>query len=136
MLIFKIAALFIATVAFCWALGCLYDQVRPEPKAPDSFYPTVGQVIHSDAEGFTSRIVKVDGDYAWLELTMSPHAPGPPPHIHTRFAEDFIVAKGRLSLLVGSEVKTIGPGEHFRVPREWSISPSTPLMRRSSSAVR
>jgi mannose-6-phosphate isomerase-like protein (cupin superfamily) len=115
MLIFRIAALFVAMVASLWALGCLCDQISPEPKAPESFYPTVGQVIHSDAEGFTSRIIKVEGDSAWLELTMSPHAPGPPPHIHTRFAEDFIVAKGRLSLLVGDEVKTLGPGEHFKV---------------------
>jgi len=51
----------------------------------------------------------------WLELTLAPHAPGPPPHVHT-FAEHFVVAKCTLSLRVGNEVKVFHAGEGFRVP--------------------
>jgi hypothetical protein len=55
---------------------------RPEAAPPDSYYPTVGQVIRSRAEGFSSRIIKTDQKYTWLELTFGPHAPDPR-HIYT-----------------------------------------------------
>jgi mannose-6-phosphate isomerase-like protein (cupin superfamily) len=113
--ILQFAVSLFGVVAVVWTAGCLVDRLRPEPPPPDFLYPRVGQVIHSEAEGFTSRIIKTDKNDTWLELTLAPHAPGPPRHVHTRFAEDFIVAKGVLSLRVGGEIKQLRPGEHFLV---------------------
>jgi mannose-6-phosphate isomerase-like protein (cupin superfamily) len=113
---FKVIAALVGFAALTWIAACIVDRMRPEPPAPESFYPAAGQVLHSRTEGFTSRVLKTDREHTWLELTMSPHAPGPPPHVHTTFAEDFIVAKGTLSLRVGDEVKVLHPGENFRVP--------------------
>jgi mannose-6-phosphate isomerase-like protein (cupin superfamily) len=114
--VLSLVPLFFAVVAVAWTTAYIVGQFRPEPQAPDSLYPKVGQFIHSRAEGFTSQIIKTDSDYTWLELTLAPHAPGPPPHVHTRFAEHFVVAKGTLSLRVGNEVKVLHAGEDFRVP--------------------
>ena len=89
--------------------------VLPEPSPPAWAYPAVNQVFHSDAEGFSQRIVKIDEDYVWSELTLHPNAPGPPPHIHRTFAERFIVAEGEVSLLVGGETTVVRAGEEFLV---------------------
>ena len=113
---FRVVALFVGLLAVAWVVACIIDRARPEPQAPDALYPTVGQAIHSNSEGFTSRIIKVDGERIWVELTLAPHAAGPPPHVHRTFAEDFYVAKGNLSLRVGSELKVLHEGEAFRVP--------------------
>ena len=89
--------------------------VFPEPDPPPSAYPTVRQVFHSQAEGFTQRVVKIDGEHIWSELTLHPHAPGPPTHVHTTFAERFIVAEGEVSLVVNGETKVLHAGEEFLV---------------------
>ena len=116
MSIFRFAVFLFGAVTVAWTAAFLVDYLHSEPPAPEFLYPRVGQVIHSGAEGFTSRIIKTDRNNAWLELTLAPHAPGPPPHVHTTFAEDFIVARGVLSLRVGTEIKQLHPGEHFLVP--------------------
>jgi mannose-6-phosphate isomerase-like protein (cupin superfamily) len=115
MIIFRVAAVVFGILAAMWALAWTVDRIHPEPAPPDSYLPAAGQVLRSRNEGFTSRVLKTEGDLAWLELTLAPHAPGPPPHLHLHFPEDFAVAKGTLSLRVGSEVKKISAGEHFRV---------------------
>ena len=89
--------------------------VFPEPDPLPSAYPTVGQVFQSEAEGFSQRVVKMDDEYVWSELTLHPHAPGPPAHVHTTFAERFIVAKGEVSLLVDGETMIVRAGEEFLV---------------------
>jgi mannose-6-phosphate isomerase-like protein (cupin superfamily) len=112
----KVAVLLLGVMALAWLVAFVIDRARPEPQVPEALYPSPGQVIHSHSEGFTSRIVKVDGERVWIEATLAPHAPGPPPHVHRTFAEDFYVAKGRLSLRVGNDVKTLQKGESFKVP--------------------
>jgi len=103
-------------LAACWLALSVIGLARPEPKAPESYYPGVGQVLESRAEGFTQRIIKADASHIWLELIIAPHAPGPPAHVHTTFAETFAVVQGDLSLLVGDQVKVIHAGEEFTVP--------------------
>ena len=39
--------------------------------------PEVGQVFHSESEGFTQRIVRRESGLIWSELTLDPQAPGP-----------------------------------------------------------
>jgi mannose-6-phosphate isomerase-like protein (cupin superfamily) len=87
----------------------------PEPDPPASAYPTVGQVFHSETEGFTQRVLRIDDEYIWSELVLHPHAPGPPAHVHTTFAERFIVAAGEVSMVVDGETRVLHAGEEFLV---------------------
>jgi mannose-6-phosphate isomerase-like protein (cupin superfamily) len=112
----KAVLLLFGVLAACWLVLCVISLARPEPNAPESYYPGVGEVLQSRAEGFTQKIIKADGDGIWVELILAPHAPGPPAHVHTRFAETFVVVQGDLSLLVGDQVKVIHAGEEFTVP--------------------
>jgi mannose-6-phosphate isomerase-like protein (cupin superfamily) len=114
--ILRLVSLFFGVLAAFWLVLSVIYLARPEPKAPESYYPCVGQVFQSRAEGFTQKIIKEDGNHIWLELIIAPHAPGPPAHVHTTFAETFAVVKGDLSLLVGDQVKVIHAGEEFTVP--------------------
>jgi len=111
----RFLGILVGIAALTWIAAFLFDRVRPEPPAPDSYYPSVGDVLRSRAEGFSSRVVKADREHIWVELRLAPHAPGPPAHVHTTFAEDFFVAKGALSLRVGHEVKVLHAGEQFKV---------------------
>ena len=89
--------------------------VFPEPDPPSSAYPAVGQVFHSETEGFTQRVLRIDDVYIWSELILHPHAPGPPAHVHTTFAERFIVAEGEVSMVVDGETHVLRAGEEFLV---------------------
>lgn len=89
--------------------------VFPEPDLPPSAYLTVGQVFHSETEGITQRVVKIDDEHIWSELMLHPNAPGPPAHVHTTFAERFIVAEGEVSMEVNGEIKVLRAGEEFLV---------------------
>jgi mannose-6-phosphate isomerase-like protein (cupin superfamily) len=98
--------------------GALLDKVIfPEAEPGPAYYPRPGQVFVSKTEGFRQTVLKREGGLAWLELALEPRAPGPPEHIHTSFAEKFIVAEGTLSLLVNGEKKLLrGAGEALVVP--------------------
>ena len=102
-------------LALAWLAACIADRVHPEPAAPESYYPAAGQVIKSRAEGFASQVIETDAERTWLELRLAPHAPGPPPHVHTGFAEFFHVEKKNLSLRVGDKVILLHTGEEFKV---------------------
>ena len=75
-----------------------------------------------------------DGALGVVEMTLSPGVSGPPLHLHPTHAEAFYVLAGQLSLQVGEEVVTGGPGTwacaHKDVPhaRElWNRRRATPL---------
>ena len=74
--------------------------VFPEPAPGPEFHPPTGAVFHSDSEGFTQRILARKNGMFWLELTMRPYAPGPPPHVHTTFPERFRVERGVAGIVV------------------------------------
>lgn len=97
--------------------GALLDKVIfPEPEPESKYYPLEGQVFVSQTEGFRQTVLKRENSLVWLELTLEPHAAGPPEHIHTTFPEKFIVAEGALSLLVGGEKKVLRAGESLLIP--------------------
>ena len=107
-----LASVFVLLVA----VGPLLDHVVfPEPEAGLEFVPKVGQVFHSESEGFMQRIIRRQAGLIWSELTLHPHAPGPPPHVHTTFAERFRVQRGTVALLVDAEVVHLHAGEEFLV---------------------
>ena len=98
-------------------IGALVDRVIfPEAEPPAEYYPREGQSFVSKSEGFRQTIAKRENGLVWLELVLEPHAAGPPEHIHTTFAEKFIVTEGTLSLMVNGEKKTLRAGESLLVP--------------------
>ncbi len=106
----------LGVVAAYILLGALVDRViLPEAEPGAEYYPPEGYVFYSRLEGFRQTIVKHENDLVWLELELDPHAAGPPEHIHTGFAEKFIVAEGTLTLLVNGEKKILRAGESFLV---------------------
>ena len=111
-LLWGLAIVFVLLVV----VGPLLDRVVfPEPQPGLEFVPKVGQVFHSESEGFTQRIIRREPGLIWSELTLHPHAPGPPPHVHTTFAERFRVQRGTVAVLVDGEVVHLHGGEEFLV---------------------
>ena len=103
------------TVAYV-VIGALLDRVVfPEAEPGPQYYAREGQSFVSRSEGFHQTVLKREGGRMWVELELEPHAPGPPEHIHTSFAENFIVAEGTLSLLVNGEKRVVRAGESLLV---------------------
>lgn len=112
----RIAVFLVVVIVMSWMIAWVADRAHPEAPAPNSLYPSVGQIIFSKSEGFTQQIIKTDRNDAWVELRIAPHAPGPPAHVHRTFAERFFVVKGTLSLRVGDQIIEQHAGEQFKVP--------------------
>lgn len=97
-------------------IGALLDRiVFPEAEAGPRYYPSPGYQFASESEGFHQTFLGRERGLMWLELRLEPHAPGPPEHIHTSFAENFLVTEGTLSLLVNGEKRLLRAGESFLV---------------------
>ena len=90
--------------------------VFPLPQPDPATFPRTDDVFESRIEGLRHRVVKVEGDWAFLESTLAPNASGPPPHIHHTFDENFRVQSGTLSLLVNGSALKLAPGETYHVP--------------------
>ncbi len=58
----------------------------------------------------------VDGDWIHTRLEVRPNAAGPPEHFHERFAENFTVKSGTLSILINGEKRTLRAGESISIP--------------------
>ncbi len=101
---------------FAVVLPLLDRVVFPELEPGPEYYPAEGLVFRSELEGFTQRIVKREAGLLWVELTLDPHAEGPPAHVHTRFRERFHVTEGSISLLISGEVVVVETGEEELVP--------------------
>ena len=102
-------------VVFVGVGPVLDSVVFPEEEPGAVYYPMEGHTFRSELEGFTQRIVKRDEGLLWVELTLDPHAEGPPAHVHTSFAERFHVSEGAISLLLDEEVVLIRTGEESLV---------------------
>jgi quercetin dioxygenase-like cupin family protein len=108
----------ILAVASAYVLaGALLDSVVfPEKEPGPEYYPTSGYSFDSNTEGFTQTVVKREKGLFWVELELKPHAPGPPEHVHTSFAEKFVVAEGTLSVLFNGQKRILHAGEALLVP--------------------
>ena len=105
-----------AVIVLLALVGPLLDRVVfPEPEPGSELVPQVGQVFHSVSEGFTQRIMRRENGLIWSELTMEPHAPGPPPHVHTTFSERFRVERGIVSVRHGKDIVQLHTGEELLV---------------------
>jgi quercetin dioxygenase-like cupin family protein len=81
-----------------------------------------GVIIHRPSVAESLRILlgeaDCDGALGVVEMALSPGASGPPLHLHPTHAEAFYVLAGELSLQVGEEVVTGGPGTWACAPKD------------------
>lgn len=123
----RVAWGFAIVVVLLFGVGPFLDRVVfPEAAPGPELVPQVGQVFHSDTEGFTQRVLKRENGLIWAELTLHPHAAGPPAHIHRTFTERFHVERGTVSLLVGTEFRQLHAGEDFTVAPGITHKPFNP----------
>jgi len=101
--------------------GTRPEQPHPGP-APGPFVTAPGEGRRISGPTGLPMTVKLPGEatagaYALIEYAHEPGAPGPLPHVHHRHEEAFHVIEGELTLLVGTETLTLGPGGYAVVPR-------------------
>ncbi|MBF5001525.1 cupin domain-containing protein [Nocardia sp. BSTN01] len=80
-------------------------------------------VRHDEAERLDTMGVRLYADHTTTGGTMSanrtflaPGVEGPPPHYHTTSAELFYVLDGKLRVLAGEEIVTVGDGDFLLIP--------------------
>ena len=69
--------------------------------------------------GHKVSIHDTSGDYDLSIIETPPRVQGPPPHIHKRYKESFIIIDGEMEFFVNGEIKTLKAGEVL------DISPNT-----------
>ena len=80
--------------------------------------PGEGEVL---AVGPSQTVIKAGGaetggTFFLCETTVAPGFPGPPPHRHETLVDMFYVLEGELTMLVGEETLTLGPGSFACAP--------------------
>ena len=58
----------------------------------------------------------VGGRIAAIDVTVTPHVPGPPPHHHIDSAEFFYMLDGELEIMSDGVWHSVGRGDYFVVP--------------------
>ena len=60
--------------------------------------------------------IVVGGRIAAVDVIVTPHVPGPPPHHHVDSDEFFYMLDGELEIMSDGEWHSVGAGDHFVVP--------------------
>ncbi len=113
-------------VVYVIAGNLLHRVVFPQPPPDPATFPKLGDRFASTAEGMSSEVIAVDGQWLGLRSTLAPGAAGPPPHRHRSFEENFVVERGEVHLEVDGEVRTLAPGDAVRVPAGTQHRPFNP----------
>lgn len=71
--------------------------------------------IVGDVYRFLATGVETDGKYATFEATVPPGG-GPPPHIHTREEESFLVLEGEMTFQLGDQRFVAEAGTFLNMP--------------------
>jgi mannose-6-phosphate isomerase-like protein (cupin superfamily) len=128
-LLFGMLAVTVGYIVIGWLLdSVIFSEEEPGP----TFYPPPGYQFFSRTEGFRQTVLKRENRLVWVELELDPHAPGPPEHVHTSFAENFAVAEGTLSILIEGQRRVVRAGETLLVPPG---TPHKPFNETSSRVV-
>lgn len=56
------------------------------------------------------------GDYDLVIIDTPSKTSGPPPHIHQKFTEFFLVLEGEVEFLLNDEIKILGEGASVNIP--------------------
>jgi mannose-6-phosphate isomerase-like protein (cupin superfamily) len=93
-------------------------------KTPDySVYFKVGTSFHSNLEGLTQTVVKIENGNLITDIAMHPKSAGPVAHLHEKFDETFTVKNGTLSMQYGSEIKKVTTGQTIVIPKNTPHKP-------------
>ena len=87
------------------------------PHQPTLRKPTEGRTIAvvGDIYRFLATGDETDGKYAMWEAIVPPGG-GPPPHIHSREEESFLILEGEITFTVGAERITAAAGTFANMP--------------------
>ena len=55
-------------------------------------------------------------DYDLVQIETPPHTPGPPPHVHQKYTEFFLVIEGEAEFILNGEKKTLKAGSSVDIP--------------------
>ena len=56
------------------------------------------------------------GEYDLVFLETPPNTPGPPPHVHQKYAEFFLVTEGEVEFLLNGERRVLNAGASVDIP--------------------
>ncbi len=83
--------------------------------------PGEGTIISGRAGGYVVETKATDDDtggrYAFQEMTVAPGFPWLPPHIHHNEDEALYGLEGEVTVRVGDQLHTVGPGTFVLMPR-------------------
>ncbi|MDA0194529.1 MAG: cupin domain-containing protein [Bacteroidetes bacterium] len=105
-------------VLFLYTLvgNVLHRLVFPQPIPDYEEYFKKDMVFENQWEGFSQKIIKLDGNKVFTELMIKPLADGPPLHSHTTFSETFEVKRGQLTVIMGKDTVILTRGKALTVP--------------------
>ena len=92
-------------------------------------------VVLGPGEGETMTVfgneltIKTGGAFCLIDYTAVPGFPGPPPHVHHETVDSFYGLEGELTVQLGDETQTLGPGSFVLVPPETVHTFSNPSDR-------
>ena len=83
--------------------------------------PGEGTTFSGRAGGYVLETKATDdhtrGAYAFQEMTVAPGFPGVPAHVHRNEDEALYGLEGEITVRVGDQVHTVGPGTYVLMPR-------------------
>jgi mannose-6-phosphate isomerase-like protein (cupin superfamily) len=84
--------------------------------------PGEGNIVSGRAGGYIVQTKATDDDtggrYAFQEMTVAAEFPWIPPHIHHHEDEALYGLEGELTVRVGDQLHTVGPGTFVLMPRD------------------
>jgi mannose-6-phosphate isomerase-like protein (cupin superfamily) len=84
--------------------------------------PGEGKIFSGRGGGYTLETKATDDDtggrYAFQEMTVAPGFPWIPPHIHHNEDEALYGLEGEVTVRVGEQLHTVGPGTFVLMPRD------------------
>jgi mannose-6-phosphate isomerase-like protein (cupin superfamily) len=92
--------------------GIIFNHIIP---SKCSYELKEGMIIESKEEGFIQKIIKIEQQNIFIQLTMQPMAAGPPMHIHETFDEYFVVKSGIAGIIVNGKKQYLKAGESILI---------------------
>lgn len=95
----------------------IHKFIFPEPEPDYASYFGEGKQFYSKLEGFKQQVLNLQNDHVMLEITLDPHAAGPPQHVHETFDEKFTVVEGTLSIMLMGQKQRFTVGQTVTIPK-------------------
>jgi mannose-6-phosphate isomerase-like protein (cupin superfamily) len=108
----------LSIIAGYFIVGLIIHHWILPTKTPDfNNYFQVGKSFHSDLEGLTQTVSKIENGKLTTDIEIQPGSKGPVTHFHENFDETFVVKTGTLSMQYGEEIRKISSGQTVVIPR-------------------